>query len=54
MDCRRVPLRLTYPRMVHVVEKSGAVVDMDMSMALLHEALAALGCDFHPLLVVDE
>lgn len=49
-----MPLRLSHPKMVHYMPASDAVVDMDMAMHLLHHALSALGCDFHPLLVVEE
>lgn len=52
--CRRVPLRHSHPNMVHRIPSSGAVVDMDMSTPLMYEALTALGCDYHPLLVVEE
>ncbi|CAM9431800.1 unnamed protein product [Ectocarpus fasciculatus] len=36
--------------MVHHIESSGAVVDMDMATPLMNQALSAVGCDFHPLL----
>lgn len=40
--------------MVHHIESSGAVVDMDMATPLMNQALSAVGCDFHPLLVTEE
>ena len=51
---RRVPLRQAHPNMVHRIERSGAVVDMDMATCLLFKTLSAVGCDFHPLLVVED
>ncbi|CBJ48587.1 dicer-like 3 [Ectocarpus siliculosus] len=47
----RVPLRHSHPNMVHHIESSGAVVDMDMATPLMNQALSAVGCDFHPLLI---
>lgn len=40
--------------MVHKIESSGAIVDMDMSTSLLFDALSAMGCDYNPLLVVED
>lgn len=51
---RRVPLRQAHPGMVYKIESSGAIVDMDMSTSLLFDALSAMGCDYHPLLVVED
>lgn len=51
---RRVPLRHSHPNMVHRIESSGAVVDMDMATPLMNQALSAVGCDFHPLLIAEE
>ncbi|CAN0080814.1 unnamed protein product, partial [Ectocarpus sp. 12 AP-2014] len=50
----RVPLRHSHPNMVHHIESSGAVVDMDMATPLMNQALSAVGCDFHPLLIAEE
>lgn len=49
-----VPLRHSHPRMVHVIESTGAVVDMDMSTGLMNMVLGVMGCDFHPLLITEE
>ncbi|CAM9116144.1 unnamed protein product [Choristocarpus tenellus] len=46
---KRIPFRQMYPTMVHEVDGTGAIVDMDMAIPLLHETLYSLGCDFLPL-----
>lgn len=51
---RMVPLRHSHPNLVHTIESSGAVVDMDMATALMNQALGSIGCDFHPLLIAEE
>ncbi|CAM9952259.1 unnamed protein product [Scytosiphon promiscuus] len=51
---KRVPLRHSHPNMVHRIESTGAVVDMDMSTPLMKAALGSLGCDFQPLLIAEE